>query len=255
MTKKIIEPSEYTRPPITEAVIEIVFAGEVKNDVVNKVSKKFKKYYTNDIPVTQYDVRVDVQPSTAGGATANLKKEKKGQRLSTSDETEILVIWPNSISVSQIAPYKGWDIFHKRFARDFKLLKKEVGIREIKRIGVRYINRIDIPAVEPIVEHEEYINIFPKLPDNLTPLTAYMVQAELQLLDVGANLRINSSAVPSPIADHASFVIDLDFYRIHDMPSSDKKLNEYLNLIREKKNEIFESLVKDKARGLFKNEK
>lgn len=255
MTKKTLGPSEYARPPITEAVIELVFTEEVKSDVINKTAKKFKKHYINEIPVTHYDVRVDVQPSEAGGAKANLKKEKKGQRLSSYDETEILAIWPNSIAVSQIAPYKGWELFQKRFNRDFKILKKEIGIREIQRIGVRYINRIDIPAIDPIVEHEEYINIFPKLPGNLTPLTAYAVQAELQLLDVGANLRINSAAVPSPVADHASFVVDLDFYRIHDLPNSEKKLSEYLNSIREKKNEIFESLVTDKARGLFKIEK
>jgi uncharacterized protein (TIGR04255 family) len=255
MIKKALKAKEYIRPPITEAVIEVVFANEMSSDALKDAAKKLEKNYSNNLPINHFDVRVDVRPDSAGGPKANFNSQKYGHRLSSADQTEILIIWPKSIAVSQVAPYKGWDSFQKRFNRDYKALKKELGHRELERIGVRYINRIDIPAAGPIVEHEEYLKIFPKLPNGLTPLTAYAVQAEIQMPEVGANLRINSAAVPSPIDDHASFVIDLDFYRLHDLPKTDKALSDYLGAIRLKKNEVFESLVTNKARRLFNNAK
>jgi uncharacterized protein (TIGR04255 family) len=255
MNKKVRKNSAYVRPPITEAVIEVVFTNEMTSAAIKSAAKKFIKQYPHNMPVQQYDVRLDLPPNADKLPQANLTGRGEGCRLSNDDQTEILLIWPQSFAVSQVAPYTGWDIFHKRFSRDFKILKKELGHREIARIGVRYINRIDIPSTGPTVEHEEYLNVYPKLPKALTPLLAFAVQAELQMPDVGANLRINTAAVPSPIADHASFLIDLDFFCMHDLPKTDKALTEHLEAIRVKKNEVFESLVTNKARQLFNHAK
>jgi uncharacterized protein (TIGR04255 family) len=255
MNKKVRKNTEYTRPPITEAVIEIVFTNEMTSAAIKSAAKKFTKHYPHTVQVQQYDVRLDVQSNTNKVPQANLTGRGEGCRLSNDDQTEILLIWPQSFAVSQVAPYAGWEVFHKRFIRDFKALKKELGHRDFARIGVRYINRIDIPSTEPIVEYEQYLNIYPKLPKSLTTQTAFAVQTELEMADVGANLRINSAAVPSPIADHASFLIDVDFYCMHDLPKTEKALSEYLDAVRVKKNEVFESLVTNKARQLFRNAK
>jgi uncharacterized protein (TIGR04255 family) len=255
MNKKVRKNSAYARPPITEAVIEIVFTNEMTSGAVKAAAKKFTKQYPHNVPVQQYDVRLDVQPNTNNVPKANLTGRGEGCRLSNDDQTEILLIWPQSFAVSQVAPYTGWEIFHKRFNRDFKVLKKELGHRDIARIGVRYINRIDIPSTGPLVEYEQYLNVYPKLPKSLTTQVAFAVQTELEMAELGSNLRINSAAVPSPIADHASFLIDLDFYRMHDLPKTEKALSEYLEAIRDKKNEVFESLVTNKARQLFKHAK
>jgi uncharacterized protein (TIGR04255 family) len=255
MSKKVNKNIAYARPPITEAVIEIVFMNEMTSTAIKAAAKRFTKQYPHNVPVQQYDVRLDVQPNTNKVPKANLTGRGEGCRLSNDDQTEILLIWPQSFAVSQVAPYTGWEAFHKRFNRDFKVFKKELGHRDIARIGVRYINRIDIPSTGPLVEYERYLNVYPKLPKSLTTQIAFAVQTELEMADVGANLRINSAAVPSPIADHASFLIDLDFYRMQDLPKTEKALGEYLEAIRDKKNEVFESLVTNKARELFKHAK
>ena len=82
-------------------------------------------------------------------------------------------------------------------------------------------------------------------------MNAFNIQAQVYLQDIDCQLRINSAAVPSPLIDHASFVVDLDFLRVQNVPQNDRALQNLLNTIRNKKNEVFESLITDKARALF----
>jgi uncharacterized protein (TIGR04255 family) len=57
--------------------------------------------------------------------------------------------------------------------------------------------------------------------------------------------------VPSPILNHASFVIDQDIVKEINPPQSDESIYELLNEIRERKNKVFEDCIRDPARELF----
>ena len=126
-----------------------------------------------------------------------------------------------------------------------------MGFQEISRIGVRYVNRIDIPVSGPVLEQEEFLNVYPKLPDILGPMNAYAVQAVLSIKDIGCKLTLNSAVVPSPILDHASFLFDQDIAREIDPPQSDDAISGLLNEIRIRKNKVFETCITDRARALF----
>jgi len=241
----------YKHPPITEAVIGINFLSPIKQAEIDSVNKKYLTHYPNHQAVANFDIAVGLTPDQAGKATTNFNKKDDGHRLATLDMTELLVLWPTSFTVSQLAPYQGWDHFFERFVRDWSLWKRVVGFQTINRVGVRYINRVDIPAKESIIEHESFLNVYPKIPDILNPLDAYAVQARVYLEDIGCQLMINSANVPSPILDHASFVVDLDISKEVTPPQSDKDIYDLLNKMRDHKNIIFEACISDHARKLF----
>ncbi|MBU3581343.1 TIGR04255 family protein [Polynucleobacter sp. AP-Capit-er-40B-B4] len=240
----------YIHPPITEAVIAINFKSTIGFDDLTSVSKKYQKEYPQSQAVSNLSFTVDVD-GEGGVPIPKNTQNQKGWRLSSNDMTQILVLWPQSFTISQLAPYVGWETFLERFMRDWKKFKRNIGQKEIARIGVRYINRIDIPVTGDIVEHEKYLNIFPKLPNSLTPLHAFAVQSALKLPDIGCDLLINSAAAPSPILDHASFMLDLDIFRVEDLPQSDQDIYNLLNEIRNKKNKVFEQCISNRARKLF----
>lgn len=246
----------YKQPPITEAVIGIFFENQIDEAAVSDLQKKFTQYYPNDQPVENLSLKVALGVGEDNKKIANTDVEGQiGHRFSTADMTELLVIFPKSFVVSQLAPYPGWDSFFGRFVRDWKLLKRELGFQPIGRLGVRYINRIDIPCDEPIVKHEEYLNIYPNVPDIFGPLTAYAIQTEVFMEDLECKLIINSAAVPSPILNYASFVIDQDIVRDAGVPQKDDDIFELIERIRVRKNEVFELSVTDRARALFKHDK
>lgn len=244
------QPS-YKHAPITEAVIEISFAKPIGSAEVNKVSEKFNSHYPQHQSVQNVKVAVAMPAGQKDNPTAEFVEREEGHRRSSSDMTQLLVLWRSSFLISQLAPYPGWDEFFRRFVRDWKVWKSVIGFRTISRLGVRYINRIDIPVSGSVVEHETFLNVYPKLPDILGPVGAYAVQAVLPVVDIGCKLTLNSAAVPAPILDHASFVIDQDIAKEVDPPQSDEAIYELLNQIRVRKNNVFEACISNRARELF----
>ncbi len=237
---------KYARPPITEAVIGITFSSPMDSKKLVRVNKALQKYYPHkqDVYSVEFNMIDVVENKTNPEKTL-------GHRLSTDDQTQLVVLWPNSITLSQLAPYQGWGNFIERFERDWSALKKILGFQQISRIGVRYINRIDIPAKAPVTEHEQFLNIYPKMPDILNPLEAYAMQASVTLKDINCQLTINTARVPSPLLEHVSFVIDTDIFSDKNPPQSDSDLIKLLNNIRTTKNQVFEACISQPARSLF----
>jgi uncharacterized protein (TIGR04255 family) len=246
-----VSEQPYKQPPITEAVIEIRFADPMPPAEVAKLSETFKSPYPQEQVVTDLSVQLYL-PHHRQETTQAKAIEKRGHRRSSPDQTELLLLWPENFVISQLAPYPGWDAFFARFQRDWSLWKRSVSYKKISRIVVRYINRIDIPMEGPVTHEEEFLKVYVHMPEELGPTTAWAVQAQLRLPDMGCKLTLNSSVVPSPLLGHVAFVLDQDVSKEDAPPQSDTEIYELLNQIRAKKNAIFESCITDNARRLFK---
>lgn len=242
---------QYKNPPITEAVIEVRFAEPSDPTDLSKASAKFAQLYPHEQMMKNYEVRLDI-PGPDNHPSAQFQHEQNVHRRTSADLSKFLLLSPTNIVISQLSPYTGWKTLFDRFVRDWKIWTKFKGYQKIIRVGVRFINRIDIPIHNGIAEQEEHLNVYPKLPDGMKdPLSGYGVQVQYPLTDIGCTLTINSAAVPSPLLGYGSVLLDIDVSMIADPPQSDVALYSLLNTIHNKKNEIFEACVTDKARELF----
>ena len=240
-------PEGYKHPPVTEAVIGVSFAENFSKTVLKSVSDMLAKKYPIHQSLQNISVNLDLSPH-AGKDRKTITEVAQGHRRSSQDMTELALALPNSLVFSQLAPYPSWATFSNRFIRDWKLLKKALGYREINRIGVRYINRIDIPVTGPLIQHEQYLNVFPRIPDMLSPLMAGAVQTISYFEDIKCTLTLNSGVVESPILNHKSFLLDLDVGRELDVPQNDKGIFELLEAMRLKKNQVFEACISQRTR-------
>lgn len=249
----------YEHPPITEAVIGINFVDSVGEDDILTLKAKLSENYPIHHLVENLNLRVEVGVGADNKKTANTEVVPETiNRLASADMTELLVLSPKSVIVSQLAPYPGWDDFFGRFTRDWKTIRRVLGYKPVLRLGVRYINRIDIPCApdnDLIVDHETYLNLYPTVTDKFGPLNAYAIQAEVFMEDLKCKLTLNSAAVPSPLLNTASFLIDLDIAREVDVPQKDEDILTLIEQIRVRKNEVFELSVTDSARVLFSHVK
>jgi len=238
----------YKRPPITEAVIGIRFADPIDSATLDKVAAALRPLYPREDILKGIQIPFNLTPTLPSPQTI----EQVGYRLSSPDQTQILILMPisPSLTMSQLAPYPGWDQFFGRFSIDWGVWKKSVGYRKIIRVGVRYINRIDIPTADPVVYEEEFLNVYPHIPEVLGPMMQYAVQTQLQITDIECILTLNSSVVPSPLIGHRAFVIDIDIGK-DSPPQNDDAIYELINRIRVAKNRVFEACITDRARELF----
>jgi len=239
----------YDSPPITEAVIEIRFDSSINKKALAKTVKAFTKYYPELKPIDQYEFEVAVR----NGVPKTNTKIVREFKLTSPDMTEVIVLKNSAFVLSQLAPYKSWEDFIVRFERDWNLHKKIVGRKNIVRIGVRFINRIDIPKKgNSLVNEYEYLNIYPKQPEEIGPFISYAVQTQMFLPELDAFLKLNSAVVPSPLIDNISIVFDQDISRESELPQNTEDILAHLNEVRGEKNRVFELCMTDKARELFR---
>ena len=240
---------QYRQAPITEAIIEIRYDQPMPRDDLDRLRDRLSDQYEFCDPITHVGVTVDPHR-----AQAKFDGSKQGFRLSSSDRADILMITSGAMICSRLAPYQGWEKFRPRAYHNWAVWKRVVEYRLVSRIGVRYINRIDIPMNgKRLIRVEDYLTVNPAYPESdfMPGLSGFTMQLTGQLGVADLTLVLNSGAVPSPLVDHFSLLLDIDVLRLQSAPQRDEEIWEMIDLLRIQKNHIFESCVTDASRELF----
>jgi uncharacterized protein (TIGR04255 family) len=237
----------YKRPPITEAVVEFRFGNTIPMATIEKVRDRLVEYYP--LPVQTF---MTANLEILQDASTRVLEREHGYRLTAGDGTGVVTVAPHLISTSRLAPYEGWESFVEGARRNWDVWKKQVGWQKVARVGVRYVNRIDIPATDELLHIEKYLTFSLSGPAiDLPPLQSYALNAVRALGKDDCKLVLNSGLVASPLVKTVSVLLDLDISREVEVPQNDETLWALVNRIREYKNEIFEACITEQARELF----
>jgi len=236
----------YKRPPVVEAVVEVRVGGAPLDDkAMEKLSKRFSKRYPAP---HQPSNNVDVELS---GTTLLVTQKNLGFKILSTDGGFTVNVGRNALGTSKNAPYGGWDEFIVEVRNNWSDWEKVVGWNDVTRIGVRYINRIDIPFSRAgITRLEEYFCFTVDMPESLGSLTNFAINAEIATTE-RIKVVINHAKTPSPLVQTNSFLLDLDMAIEQDLPNSEKALWESIEGLRSVKNTVFEACITDKTRELF----
>ncbi|MBT1066012.1 TIGR04255 family protein [Bowmanella sp. Y26] len=240
---------QYEKPPITEVILQFTFHGDVDEKKIAKAVKSLSRIYDHHKSGFEETLEIDVVTEKV---SKRIREGRTINKFQSYDLSEQLVIKGGAFTLIQLAPYCGWNEFFGRFKRDWGKWSEAVGFQHIERIGLRYVNRIDIPIEDDIVENEKYISVYPNTPDSLGPLIRHAVNISFPVKDLECVVNLNTAVVESPIVEHLAIMLDLDIIKKFEIPTSYEKLFEFTENARIKKNEIFELCITDKARDLFK---
>lgn len=226
-------------------MIQFRYAESVSKSLQVKRLKRLKREYINELPLQTVEANFNLETHETFIAS------ELQTRLSSHDETDVLIVHPNTLTWSGLAPYKGWDTLFERVKRDVKIAHDVCGHQQICRLGVRYINRIDVPMHDGISRYEDYLTINLSLPDNWEGINNYGWRFE-KLYSEKELLAIVQSAIVTPeIPNHAAFLLDIDVIRNHGIPAKSDEVFLLLEEMRVLKNEIFEISITDTARASF----
>ena len=237
----------YKKAPITEAVIELRFARSFDKALIEDAARRLRGEYFYQDPENAVNVKIEV-----GTQKTQVDTAWQGVKLSSLDRTDCVFFRTNTFICSRLAPYTGWEDFSARALRGWEVWRKTAGSIELARIGVRYINRLDIPSeTDASLNVEDYLNVSPHSPGELArPMSSFTMQI-VKPLDDDCMLALNSGTVVPPLIGFASLALDLDVFREVDLPRRDEDLWALINRIRDHKNRVFESCITDRARALF----
>jgi uncharacterized protein (TIGR04255 family) len=248
-----IETRAYLHPPITEAVIEIRVNHTLTSSELEKIAKKLKKHYPNSKPHNELGIDLGDIGSKSAGSNVKVSKHQKGFHLSSEDQADIVIIKPESLVMSRLAPYLGWETIRNQFISVWKIWKDIAKTRSISRVGIRYVNRIDVPVDElDRIEIEDYLTFHPKVPSfSNAPMTNYLIQIAKPTSNPLWSTTITSTNQPSPLVKTVSLLLDIDLFRTEEIPLNDDDLWQMLTEARDLKNNIFQQCITPRAEEIF----
>ena len=237
----------YPAPPIVEAMVQFHFADQLKKTQNDKLLKRLKSGYSHNVHVQALSANLDFQNRHAGFVDAEPQL-----RLSSNDEADVLIVQSDTLTWSRVAPYQGWDALLARVKSEFELANKATGYRKIDRLGVRYINRIDVPLTDMNLAHyENYIQVHLKLPPFVDPLDNYAWRFEKVFRDEGLVAIVQSTTGVPVIPETIAFVFDIDIVAQAELSMKPCDIFAKLESMRELKNNIFELSMTNEARKSF----
>jgi uncharacterized protein (TIGR04255 family) len=119
-------------------------------------------------------------------------------------------------------------------------------------VGVRYINRIDVPGGRIILE--DYLSFHPQMSAvAVGNLMGYVMQVTLETFMPKWTATLTSTILqPPPVPDRNSILLDIDVFRSEALPNREDELWAMINEARIIKNDLFERSITPAARELFR---
>ncbi len=237
----------YLRPPITEAIIQLNFADILDRKGIERAADAFGKEYARQ-DEAEISLKIEL-----GHVSQAMKPA--GIRLTNSALQQNIIIRENSIIVGRLAPYPGWDLFFAEVWDAFRAVRRRLGYRKVTRVGMRYVNRIDIPYQEDNSppNWREYVRSgFVDLPLlGMTSPTNYLAQGDFFPPGGWAKVVVRTATAQPVLIRHLSLLLDFDVFVDVDVPQSEVELEKLFERLRDLKNEVFMACITPKAEALF----
>lgn len=231
----------YAVPPIIEAIVQIRFAEAVSQSVLRKAQRRLRKGYDNELSQKVVAGKLDI-------SAREVEWDETPQvRFTSGDQADICILHPLGLTWQRNAPYPGWDGFFARVERDVRIAYEVTGPRKVERIGVRYVNRFDLPEG---ASHRDYITAGVEAHPSLGAAQTYIWRFE-NTFEGGLMAIVQSASVQPELPNTDAYVLDIDIVARTDLPIKLDEILEKVVSMRKLKNEIFEVLITDLAREVF----
>jgi len=240
--------TNYPNPPIQETICEVHFdlAEPLSLQRIELLKGVWSAGYPEQQIVQEKSVNFHLSPEGITPKGRNL-----GNRLisKTAYGKRLVQLTRLFFAANQLRPYPGWEeAFRDTILERSQDLQKTIGPLKFKRVGLRYINRIDVPEV-PLV-WEKWFRI--KLP---VPKLSGSKQREFQMqfhqeLSNSRRFIINLATLRSPDAKVSPVILDLDLIW-EGTPSEPRELDQILEHVHGPHRVAFEAYLSDKVRKLF----
>jgi len=243
----------YTNPPLIEALCEFYFEPSQPWDLT--IPGLFYREVRSEFPKRHQfsPFQVDFEVEGQGQVIQNIGGSADRMQFMREDERALIQIGPNLLVVNHLKPYSDWETFEGMIARALKVYRQVADPQAINRVGLRYINRLDIP--EPQVEIEDYLLAVPTVPSAVPQIFGNWSQrVEIPFVEDNGLLVIQSSSVNQEGQMHVAFLLDLDFITIQARLVQLDSALEWVERAHDEIEKAFEACVTPKAKRLFGEE-
>jgi len=238
----------YKNPPLVEAVCEFRLTRDTHWDLT--------------IPGLFYEGVKEVFPHREQRSVQELQiiQEPQGFRqelrvservlLFSPDRNLLVQIGPRLLVVNALKPYPTWQGFKPCIEMAWKKLQEIVDIQGLERIGLRYINRIELPK-EEVVKLSDYFDFYltigPRLPQ---VMGSFIAGAEFPYKEGRDRCRVQLTP-ESNSGEKRALLLDIDYFLAKPRAVGVSEALQWVEEAHTQVEEIFEGCITDRLRELF----
>lgn len=237
MTKK------YENPPIIEALCEFQFEPDTPWDIVmpGLIYDELRNIFPTREPETLLRPRGGSGPKVPYSDAVNFLNK---------DENITVLVGPNILSVSHLAPYSSWEDFLPLVKHSFDAYRDVVEPVQLQSVDLRYINDITIPNERAGLE--EHLNLRPFVEQSMPQeYRSFITGIQVPYEDHRDSLKIEVQGISETDSNSVRVTLDLDYLLLGVEEIGVDGVFEWLEIAHSRVEAAFEACVTDKARRMF----
>lgn len=239
----------YRRPPLVEALCEFQFAGSDWDwTVPGLMYQEIKQAF----PTKRQTQVVEFEVQTEGRQwSQQVKGSAERMQFFRADESALVQVGPHFLAVNHLQPYPHWPSFKPLILDNLDLYRRIANPSGFRRLGLRYVNRIDIPTTQ--LDLQEYFNFGPRLPAAMTstPMDALLLRVGLPHQADGGRLLLTLASAPDAEEGNAAFILDLDFIASAASALALDTAHDWIETAHDRIETAFEASISNRLRELF----
>jgi uncharacterized protein (TIGR04255 family) len=238
--------------PIVEAVIEIRTRAEAPWEE-GPITQALKQRLA-DYPDLRGQHAGMLKVTMRGTSTPEQQFEDQGWRglhFKSADERHVVQCNRDSFVFSRLAPYQSWEQFSREGLRLWQVYLEVARPSQAQRIGLRFINRIEMAPDE--MRYEDYIQPAPEPPKGMDlPFHHFVHHDVLAVPDHTYAINvIRTIQHPTDMNQGLAVILDIDAFTTVSMELTPGLLGKCLPEMRWLKNKVFFGSVTKKALETF----
>ncbi|MBI5190539.1 MAG: TIGR04255 family protein [Nitrospirae bacterium] len=243
---------KYKNPPLVEALCEFQFeAGEPFD---NTIPGLFYAEIKGEYPIKKQQRGIDFKLNQADGKFEATPGISEKSQFYNKEENALIQIGTNMLAVNTLTPYPGWEAFKPMITKHREIYQQLATPKGIKRIGLRYINKINIPEKEhegSVIELKDYFTFIPQTPKALpSNVSSFNLKVDIPYND-GRDTIILILASTKPDKENTMAVfLDIDYSIVNNSKTALDE-NEWIEEAHSNIEMAFEEILTDKCRALF----
>jgi uncharacterized protein (TIGR04255 family) len=245
---------KYKNPPIVEALCEFQFVSSQPWDFA--IPGMLYERIKGDFPIRGQQMAFDIvlEPKEGGKTEQRIEFGSPRLRFFNKDKNSLVQVGPDLLTINHLKPYPTWEVFKPLILRILHEYVNVANPKGFKRIGLRYINKIDFEGNE--IELSDYFNYRPLTPNNLPQeYKSFQVTVEFPYENERDALRLTLATIIPEKPNILSLALDLDYIMIKPESVKLDEVSTWLENAHMIIEDAFESCITDKSRKLFEEVK
>lgn len=241
----------FPKAPISEAILDIAVQFASPVDLARL--ETFQELIHERYPVKRNRVTWQGQIQLEEERFAQeVRRGAQGFMFRSADDTRVVQVRQDGFTFNWLKRYDSWEGLRDEARPHWERYKEIFRPEAVSRLGLRYINRIEIPL--PISDFREYVKTAPDVAPGLPQgLSALFLRLEIPDLTRGVVAIITETMQP-PVDDgkRLPFIFDIDIVCGATFEPSSPAIWDKFEHMREYKNEIFFASVTERAKEMFR---